>query len=250
MKYTNKTGVPAPVLRALEAAEYDGPPADGRTIGANALIGPARIRGLSAMHDGEITTDVVDSLHMLMGIAWHQVLHAGAEPDAIVEKRIEVPFRGWTISGQIDHYREGVISDWKTASTWAILLGAKPEWEQQLNLYGWLMRKMGYKVETLQIVAFLKDLGEVRKSMKKTRNPRPLPSSPVVVVPQNVWSTEKTENYIAGRLREHEQALVGVLPSCTEEETWKGRRCAEYCSVAPFCTQFNGTKDAYWESEP
>lgn len=250
MKYTNKLGLPAPIVRALEAAEYDGPPSDGRTISVTSLIGPARIRGLAALHEGDMTTDASDAIHLLMGISWHQILRVGAELDAKTEMRLEAPFRGWTISGQIDHYREGVISDWKTVSTWAVLLGIKPEWEQQLNLYAFLMRKQGFKVETIQIVAFLKDLNEVKKSMKKSRNPRPVPSSPVLVIPQKMWSPLETEAFIAGRLEAHEQALQGELPLCTEEETWKGRRCAEYCSVAPFCTQFNGLKDSYWETEP
>ena len=76
----------------------------------------------------------------IFGSAVHNVLEKGADENNLVEQRFFSEVDGWTVSGAVDLQvvdKDGIhIQDYKTTSVWAVM-NDKPEWEQQLNIYGW-----------------------------------------------------------------------------------------------------------------
>lgn len=234
MRITNKRGLPAPIVRALEADPYDGPAPHGREISVTQLISPPQIRALLARHEGELEQDASDMLHALLGQSFHALMAQNGEPGDVVERRFSTDVLGWTVSGQIDRLTpSGTLQDWKTCSAWKVMMGESPEWTAQLNIYAYILRRNGFKVHRLEVVAFLKDLNEVRKSAKK----RQVPDCDIVVVPIPLWSEERTRDFLEKRIIEHEAAVSGQVPRCTANDTWNGKRCEKYCPVRHFCPQ-------------
>ena len=58
--------------------------------------------------------------------------------------------------------------------------------------------------------------------MKETK---PYPSAPITIIPIELWSDEKQDQYIAGRVKlhqdaEYERLTGGSLPLCSDLERW------------------------------
>jgi len=238
MKYTNKYLPPVfgdAIARALTNDPYD--PGDS-FITTTTLVGPPLIRLLRREHADELTEDVQDSIWSLTGQAIHKILERSEDEDSLVEERLFAPFVGRggeprVVSGQIDYYskdHEGnhVLADWKFTSVWSFILekgpdgngGLKPEWEAQANVNAELLRRSGFQVDTLAIVAILKDW-----SRTKARTEAGYPPTPIIVVPVPMWSSEDTTSYISKRLVEHEDVDASyqqgeVVELCSREERW------------------------------
>jgi hypothetical protein len=110
------------------------------------------------------------------------------------------------------------IKDYKVTSVYSYQ-SDKPEWEQQLNCYAWLVRKAKkLKVDKLQIVCIMRDWARSKVS-------EGYPPAPIQVVTIPDWGFEEQEKYIASRVSEHQEAEVlaqlgGDLPLCSDEDRW------------------------------
>jgi hypothetical protein len=133
---------------------------------------------------------------------------------------------GWKISGAIDLQIKGdnyiEIKDYKTVSVWAVM-NDKIEWEQQLNIYAWLVEKVKkVPVISVGIVAIIRDWSR----REAGRNPD-YPQAPIKEIPINLWPMEKREEFIRSRVHAHavcefEMESEGLdLPDCTPEEMWE-----------------------------
>jgi hypothetical protein len=100
--------------------------------------------------------------------------------------------------------------------------------------------------------------------MKETKS---YPAAPITIIPIELWDDEKQDQYIAGRVKlhqdaEYERLTGGSLPFCSDLERWarpstwavekkldkkhsieerigKNVRCeADYCGVARWCEQY------------
>ena len=123
------------------------------------------------------------------------------------------------ISGKPDLWLDGGLIDWKFTSVWAVLLGLKPEWEAQLNVYRHLYLEAGFPVYYLEIWAVLRDWN--RSSYR--RDPKRYPPIPFQVVPVPIWSDDKLDKYLTERVTAHKTAEAlpaDELPPCTPEERW------------------------------
>jgi hypothetical protein len=128
-----------------------------------------------------------------------------------------------TISGQIDLQKETpegiVIIDYKFTSAWAVMQD-KLEWEQQLNVYKWLVETVKKrKVVGLQICSFIRDFSRHEKK-------EGYPEAPVHMIDIPIWDAVTTEKYVRGRLDIHRDARVSAdfgeeLPLCSDEERWQ-----------------------------
>lgn len=224
MKFTNKHGLPAPMVRALSSSKYS--KGDAR-ISVTGLMGSPRINVLKQKHHDEIEVDVMDRLWAVFGTTVHNILEEGAEglDDYIAEERIDTELDGWKISGGIDvqHLSEGVVGirDWKVTSAYAVMSN-KPEWEQQLNAYAYLIEKeKGLKVKDIQIGAIIRDW----KRYEADRNPD-YPQKPVVMIDIPLWGYNAREKYLLDRIALHKEAhrlaeWGEELPPCTPEEMWE-----------------------------
>lgn len=216
MKITNKYNLPEPIVRAIERHEHK-----GADYSATQLLKSPRQLWLERRHDNEIEVDATEMLWSLQGTAMHKVVEAGEAAHQFSETYMVEKIDGVSISGTADLYdaENKTISDYKNTSVWTIIYGSrKKEWTQQLNIYAYLMRRAGFEVKKLEVVAMLRDW------QKKQALKHGYPSAQVAVVPLDLWSDADAEWFIRSRLELIESAKDlpdNQLPLCTDEERWK-----------------------------
>lgn len=217
MRVTNKLGLPAPVVRAVTPKRDPHARRGGADISVTELIGPPRIMQLREKYWGEIVEDASDMLFALYGTIGHDILSKNAEGGKLAEQRLRIRVvhngRPWVISGQFDLVDDDdgtrVLTDYKFASAWTFIFG-KPEWEQQLNIYRYMlkMNDLG-PVQKLQNVLLFRDWSK-REAERNDEYPR----GRAAVINQRLWSDEEVLAFIHARLEAH----AAELPKCTEEE--------------------------------
>lgn len=209
MKFTNLHNLPAPMVAALSG----GWPPNPKTLSVSSLIGPPRIRTLLIRHWDRLEEDVSGRLWALLGTALHDVLasHASGK-EVLAEQSIKTEVGGILVSGRPDLYHDGIVDDYKITSVFSFLLGDKPEWTDQLNVYAFLFRSQGFPVTALNIHAILRDWVE-----SKTLTDPEYPKIPFVTVPIDLWSIESAEEYVADRVARH---LKYPMDPCSDKERW------------------------------
>lgn len=270
MKITNKHSLPAPVYNFLARDRYQ---AGDNDISVTTLIKPPQIVRLEKEHYDELEVDALDLVWSLVGNGVHSLLDAHTEDGAMNEQRFYLTVDGVCIGGQVDHYRDGVITDYKVTSAYSVAYGnTKPEWEEQLNLYAYIMGHNGIEVKALRICAILRDWDKHRAKREAE-----YPQTPIQIISIPMWNRVDTVEFI------HEKLVEMYAPSvreCTAEEMWEAptkyavtkkgnkrayrvldtleeaetianetgyliterkgerKRCAEYCSVSAYCPQY------------
>ena len=215
MKFTNEYGLPSALVDAIINDPYSRGSAD---ISVTQLIQPPKIRVLTSRHRDEMVEDVVDRVWALVGNSTHEVLERAAHKDAIQEERLSINVAGWDISGQVDMYEDGIVTDWKITSVYSILNGIKPEWVNQLNCYSEMFRQAGFPVNAVQIIAILRDWSKF--GGQRSQN---YPTKQVVKLPIDLWGHVEALTYIRGRVLLHQAASAlsdDEIPICTPEERW------------------------------
>ena len=220
MKITNIHNLPETIVNVLSRPTYT---KGGANLSATEILNSPRIVQLKRLHDAELEQDVSDMVWAIFGTAIHAVLEHGKNDNHIVEERLHAVVDGWSISGAIDLQvveDDGIIvSDYKTTSAWAVM-NEKIDWEQQLNIYAWLVETVKQKpVKGLNIVAIIRDWS--RKDMRENYPPAPLQEINI-----KLWSYEERTQFIRDRISAHAAALFAVetnddLPECTPEQMWE-----------------------------
>lgn len=279
MQYTNVQNLPEPLVRAVTKDTYDrGQRTD---FSVTQLLGPPRIRILRKRHQAQLVEDVSDRIYSLLGQSVHTILERAELGDALAEVRIYAEIDGLTISGQLDRAvffkSQGLLQDYKLCSVWA--LDSKPEWEQQLNLLSFLLRRNSYNVTKAQIVAIYRDW-----SKRRAQRDKDYPQHQARPIDYPMWSDERALAFLRERIAVHTEA-EWTLPECTKEERWyrgeqwavmkngnkkatklfdfedgakefaaadpkfrvehrpgEAVRCNDYCPVAEFCEQYKGAQ--------
>jgi len=221
MKITNKHGIPATLMALAERDFYTKGKAN---YSVTEILSPPRIQRLREKHFDEIETDAADMLWSLMGSALHVVAERSEVKDHINEERLYLNIDGVVLSGAIDLQKieDGFvdITDYKFTSAWA-LRADKPDWEQQQNVYAYLVEKVkGLKVRSLSICALIRDWSRREAAVKPD-----YPQAPIQMVQIPLWKMSFTEKFIQMRLDAHRHAKVSAdwgdeLPECDEEERW------------------------------
>jgi hypothetical protein len=222
LKITNKFGLPQTIVNALERPTYSKGAAH---LSATELLNSAQIAVLRKQHLEEIEVDASDMVWSLFGSAVHHILEQGGDENHLVEERIHAELDGWNISGAIDLQiiqKNGVeINDYKTVGVYGVM-NEKKEWEEQLNVYAWLVEKVKKTpVTALKIVAIIRDWN------RRDSNTRAgYPAAPVAILDIPLWSFERREEYVRERIHSHSEALFAVetgadIPPCTPEECWE-----------------------------
>lgn len=291
MRITNRLNLPDAIVRAVAADDYTRGKAH---ISVTGLISPPRMSALRELHEDELVEDAADRIWSLFGKVAHGILEvAGDDAKSLVEERLYAEERGWVVSGAFDRLAlladsddTWLLQDYKTCSVWSVILGEKPEWERQANLYALLLRRHSFPVAKAQIVAILRDWKKREAEQKPD-----YPQAPVVVLDIPLWPAAQQDAFLAERVRLHQQAREGgELPLCTAEERWErptkwaflkegakratrlcdsqeeaeallkpgyivqrrdgeSLRCKSYCSALPFCGQGAGLVDTTSEEE-
>jgi hypothetical protein len=221
MKITNKFNVPE-TLVALASRDYYSKGKSDYSV--TEIISPPRIQRLRRKHFDEIEQDVSDMLWMLLGTALHVVAERSEVEGHTNEERLSVGIDDIILSGAIDlqkNDKDGtIITDYKFTSAWA-LMNDKPEWEQQQNIYKYLVeRTKRTPVKKLEICALIRDWSR-REAMVKPSYPQ----APIQIINIPMWTHDRTEAFIKERIEMHRDSKVKAdwdeeLPLCTEEDRW------------------------------
>ena len=232
---TNNKGFPEALVKAVTNDTYSRGTADRSVTG---LLAPPRQAALIERHDGMISEDVSERTFALYGQLVHLLLERAGEQsrNAINEERLYAEVGGWTISGQTDtltlteDQRSWIISDYKFVTSYKFKrsysgeLVIPEDYEQQLNLYAYLLRENGFKVDGLKIVAIYRDWSKLEAKRDKNY---PQLGAETHDIP--LWSEDKAKAFIEERVRLHQDAMflgnkyaeaASNLPECTDEERW------------------------------
>jgi hypothetical protein len=224
MKLTNKFGIPETFVNVLKRPTYSKGAAH---LSVTQLINSPKIVALVKKFEDELEQDVSDMVWSIFGSAIHNILEHGKDENHLVEERIHSMVDGWKISGAVDLQvvdDQGGISirDYKTTSVWAVM-NEKIEWEQQLNIYAWLVDtvKEDFHVTDLGIVAIIRDWSR----RDAARNPD-YPQAPVKELPIKLWPYEERKEFVQSRITSHSACEFAMetgedLPPCTPEEMWE-----------------------------
>lgn len=221
MRYTNDLGLPAQFVRAVS---FDRHPSRPRTYSVTQVLRGVTETVLGRRHDDEIVVDVADNTWAIFGSAVHAIFEQSEETDSQLKEEyvwLDMP-NGYRLTGIFDLYdaSTGIITDWKTASVWRVMMHDWEGYRRQLLAYGVILRSMGFEVRGGQIVALLKD-----HSKSKARFDPEYPQRELVKVEWEFSSTELDEMYswLVERLAEIERAESvpdDELQPCTPEERW------------------------------
>jgi hypothetical protein len=216
VKLTNKLGLPSPLVEAIRNDAYHSGDAD---YSITTLLQPPRVVALKRAHEHEMEEDASDRIYSLQGQSVHTILERAGDAlraeGWVPERRLFMEVLGKKISGQLDLYHpDGHLWDWKLVSVYKVLKGLPPEYEQQVNAYGALLRANGDKFETAKIGAILRDWSKM-----EAKREADYPQQQVAVMPVPIWTPEKALAFLEERVRLHEAAKE-KLPECTPEERW------------------------------
>lgn len=280
MKITNRDGLPDAIVRAVTNDPYTKGYSD---YSISDLLSPPRQLVLQTKHWDEIEEDASERVWSLFGQAVHHIAER-ANIEDVVERRLYWNVAGKVISGAMDNYnpKQGLLTDYKTASVFKFSFSDFTDWEQQQNCYAQLLRWNNEPIYKLQIVAFVKDWRN-REAKDAAFRQKPYPKK-VMLIELPVWSEYRAIAFIEARIKAHEMAK-NALPECSPEERWArpstwaikrsggkaalpghanyavqsfaekaladlgpgyyiehrpgvNTRCQDYCSAAPFCSQF------------
>lgn len=208
MKILNPRNLPQAIVNAATPEERE---IKLDRIGVTDLIGPAYLRKLKLQHWGELTEEVEKRFKLILGTALHFYLDSKAPEGSRTEEKLVVPFGDINVSGIPDIiYPSGKLDDYKYTSVWSFIFG-KSEWEQQVNVYGYLARRCGIEITSLSILAFFYDWKELGM-MKSPDYPR----QPILDIDIPMWSEEEQAAFIESRLAAHREAAP-----CSPEERWR-----------------------------
>lgn len=220
MKVTNVHNVPQPLVTLAEGQYYSKGKSD---YSVTELMSPPRVQRLRAQNDEAIVQDVSEMLWPLLGSALHVVMERGETSGWTSEERLFAEVDGQIVSGAIDLQEvtpEGIgIVDYKFTSAWAVM-NDKIEWEQQLNVYKWLVERVKkMPVKSLRICALIRDFS------RHDTEREGYPQAPIHMVEIPMWDAVKAESYVRERLEMHRNSKLSAdfgeaLPECSPEERW------------------------------
>jgi hypothetical protein len=217
MRITNKANLPDAVFNFISKNNYTPGKND---YSVTTLLRPPQMVQLERRHWEAIEEDASDRVWSVFGHAVHALLETHASDDAEAEQRLYVDVLGRTIGGQVDHYHDGTITDYKVTSAWTLVYGSRlHEWEEQLNIYAHIFRANGKPVDKLQICAILRDWDK-----NKAKQDRAYPQAPLQIIDLAVWSDEQCTHFIEERVHVHienETLADEDLDHCSPEECWE-----------------------------
>lgn len=221
MEYMNRYNL-SPEVVAVLTKDYYEKDEDGKETdySATTLVAPVQQTVLLRRYAGTgklKVFDVIDRFWAFVGSIAHLVLEEHGHDDCIMEKRFYAKILGKTVSGKIDHYRDRIITDYKSTKAYKIQKGAFEDWEKQLNVYCYLCRVHGLRVDKLRIIAIVLDWKQYETSKRN------YPQIPIVEIKLPLWREAHQLEYITERVRLLEENMLlpddKLLP-CTDEERW------------------------------
>lgn len=213
MIITNQYNLPAYLVRLAGEMRR---PVPGR-YSVTTLINSPYARQLTMKYWDILVQDISEFVWMIHGRMAHAVIEHLADANSLTEEKLTYEYKGDTIVQIADGLdANGLLYDIKSTSVYAFLLGEKPEWVKQLNLYDYGLKKvLNMPAKKLEIHAFLRDW-----SKSKTRDDD-YPKCPFIVQDIPLWTTEQQEQLLSDRHAVHRDADNGIVLPCSPSEMWE-----------------------------
>jgi hypothetical protein len=252
MKVTNRLGLPLAFVRAVSTERHNAP----GCFSATTLNKGAKEIVLTDRHWDEITVDAADQVWAVFGTAVHTIFE-NCPDDNFHEEKFDVAVSNSHVTGKVDSYdlENGIIYDWKTASTWKLQVGNFEEWDAQGLVYAWLLTKSGLEVKACRFVALLKDHSKTKAEHDASYPEKPVVIHELKVTPEKLAETEKR---IIAKVEAIEAAYKlgdDDIEPCTEVERWdegkewavmkNGRKSAVKCFRAAENPNAQADAEAY-----
>ena len=233
MKLLNSMNLPQAFCNAVNLERHN----EKGCFSATTLLKGACATILTDRHFDEIEVDVADCVWQIWGTAVHKIFEDSGI-DGLKEEKFEVSVSNSKVTGRVDLFDEanGILYDWKTASTYKVSFNDFSDWKKQGLIYAWLMKQNGIEVKKCRFIALLKD-----HSKSKAKTDASYPQMPVYNYEFDVTENDlaEIETFIKSKVAELE-ALENIpdekLTPCTEEERWQ--------SPAKFAIMRTGRKTA------
>jgi hypothetical protein len=266
--------LPRPLLRALSrsyrSADHYGA---GDVISVTTLGNPVQQIRLMQRHD--VYVEPLRSLWAMHGTLAHAWLEAGLDPDSgneVAERRLVIDFEGQLVGGTFDLIeRDDESAPW-VGQDYKVLGGYKVakmvnegavkgalEYVMQANVYRYMIARpdcreviaerepghatmwrpfehAGLVVPRWRLVTIARDW----TASKYEGTIRPVEPIEIPLI-----EPERVEAYMRERIALYTAAEMcddAGLPECSRDETWNGRRCAQWCDAASVCKQFGARK--------
>lgn len=221
MALINDKDYPEIFMDCLNALAFSGRNSD---YFVTELIDAPRIVQLKKRHSEDFERLASSALTSFFGNAVHSQIERGLNrvPNELYlcEKKIRANVLNRVVAGKYDCYHNGIVYDFKTTSVWKYMFGDTKEWENQLNIYYYLISKYHkLDVKGLEIIAFFRDF----KQMESLRN-SDYPKKEVVSIKLPLWDLDTAEDYFMECLKNQikwEEVPDELLPECTEEDMWE-----------------------------
>lgn len=137
----------------------------------------------------------------------------------LVETKLFDMVLGRRIAGKIDVWRDEILYDYKTTSTYKYITKDYEDYEKQGNIYAYLLSTYKKKVKALRIILIFTDWAK-----KLVYQERDYPKQNFVMVEmENLWPEERQRQYYHERIRlmiEAENEDDDSLPLCLDKEMW------------------------------
>jgi len=215
MPWTNSFNLPETICNVIM---YESKYEDGK-YSVTSLIKPPQIYQLEKRYQDKIERDVSDGLWMLLGSAIHYVLEKSKIQNVFKEERLEIEIGGIKVVGKPDLYTANeTIEDYKITSCYSFLLGEKPEWIAQLNIYAYLYEQYGFPVKKAFIHAILRDWMQSKGLQNED-----YPKCPFITSEIEVWGKDNQRDYLTERIDLHvgnERLRDEEFMQCTYQEKW------------------------------
>jgi len=192
------------------------------------LIKPPRIVRLWKRYSKEIERDldILKNLGSFRGNAIHdyfkkmlyRITQKSKSNEYLLETRLWDRINGRKISGAIDCLHNTELYDFKTCSVWKEVFQQYEDWENQLNLYAFLLYLVGKPVTKVNVIAWYQDWDK-NKVFNYTNYPR----EEMQVISLPVWNVVDQHKYMASCIEKHKEAedlYDDELPYCTKEDMW------------------------------
>jgi len=219
MIITNKLNLPQAFVE-IAKRDYIYEPNEYRVT---SLLKGVRETILERRYNDKIERDVSDMIWLLFGTAVHRVLeHHEEGENEIKESRIKIPIGNYLLSGQFDLYNAETktVTDYKTCSVWKVINADYKDWRQQLLIYAYMIRSIGFPIKKGEIVAIMKDHSKTQAKRKGDYPEFPVKKLTFKFNEQDFIDIEKWLHNKFAEIAEAEKLADDELPICTPEERY------------------------------
>ena len=227
MKITNKLNLPK---QLVELVDNNYKPTEHQ-YSCTTILKPTRQIILERRYTNEIEQDVSDMCWMIFGIAVHSVIENATEDDGqFKEEKLKVDLgkywqelEGYYLSGRSDMIDliKKQITDWKTCSAWKIIFKDFEDWKNEMLIYAWAVKDMGFDIDKAEAIAFIKDHNKTKAKVDAS-----YPQLPIWIekFKFDEREFETIKEFIYNKfieLKNNENTPDDELPMCTAEERWQ-----------------------------